>query len=306
MYRHPVPAWASGLLLLLVFLAPPAQAFSLFKIFGVGASRELTVTYTSPDWPAPLKGDLYLPEAKAAAPYPVVLVLHGGAWRRGDRGNMKRLGQVLAERGYAAFAIDYRLAPQFRHPAQLEDMQQALRWLQQHAEEQRLDMARVAAWGYSAGGHLAALLAVQKPVEGLPPLRAVIAGGTPADLRRYPDASSVKGFLGGPLAAMPEVYAAASPLAQVRAGLPPFFLYHGSADDLVEAGQSEQFAEALKAAGVPVELHLLEGANHRTAAGRARQLLPAALQFLGQHVTADERPPAAETARNEQPDKVGH
>lgn len=277
-------------LLALVLLASqpaPAQAFSLFG-FGKGGDREQTLVYTPADWPVPLEGDLYLPKARGRETRPVVLLLHGGAWRRGDRGKMARVGQLLAEKGYAAFAIDYRLAPQFRFPAQLEDMRQALRFLQQHAGDYRLDMGRVGAWGYSAGGHLAALLGVLPPAGGQPALRVVIAGGAPTDLRIYPDASSVKGFLGGTLAEQPDTYAAASPAAQVRAGLPAFFLYHGSADDLVVPSQSENFARALSAAGVPVELRLIEGANHRSAATGARQLLPELLSFLAHHIEASD------------------
>lgn len=279
---------ASALFILLVMfcasLSLPAQAFSLFG--GAAKEQPLTLTYTPPDWPAVLEGDLYLPRGKGEAPRPVVLLLHGGAWRKGDRGKMAYLGRVLAGKGYAAFAIDYRLAPGFRHPAQLQDMQQALRWLQQHAGEYRLDMDRLGAWGYSAGGHLVALLAVQPPEPGMPRLRVVIAGGAPADLRIYPDASSVRGFLGGPLAEKPEAYTAASPLAQVRPGLPAFFLYHGTADELVVASQSENFAKALATAGVPVELRLIEGASHHGAASGARRFLPDLLAFLARHVAA--------------------
>ncbi|MDF2445387.1 MAG: lipase [Moraxellaceae bacterium] len=287
MKRFPVPASLGLLLFLLILAGRPleAQAFSFFGLGATENERRQTQTYTPEDWPAPLSGDLFLPRLKTGQTSPVVLLLHGGAWRRGDRSKMERIGRLLAEKGFAAFAIDYRLAPQFRHPAQLEDMQQALRWLQQHADEYRLDMHRVGAWGYSAGGHLAALLAVQPPSRELPALRVVIAGGAPADLRVYPDASSVRGFLGGRLADMPDTYAAASPMAQVRAGLPAFFLYHGTADDLVVSSQSENFAKALAAAGVPVELRLIDGANHRGAATEARKLIPEALGFLARHIS---------------------
>lgn len=283
---NPVAVLLLLLLAVCLSLPLPAHAFSFFGLGAAAREKPVTLTYTPPGWPVALEGDLYLPRDKGDVARPVVLLLHGGAWRKGDRGKMAYLGKVLAAKGYAAFAIDYRLAPGFRHPAQLQDMQQALRWLQQHAGEYGLDMRRLGAWGYSAGGHLAELLAVQPPEPGLPRLRVVIAGGAPADLRIYPDASSVRGFLGGPLAAMPEAYAAASPLAQVRPGLPAFFLYHGSADELVVASQSEHFAKALAAAGVPVELRLVEGASHREAAAGARRFLPEVLAFLARHVEA--------------------
>lgn len=272
--------WQRLACLFLLLAGLQAQAFSLLP----DGAGKLTLTYTPKEWPAALEGDLYLPDAKAKGPFPVVLLLHGGAWRQGDKGKLSKLGRVLAERGYAAFAIDYRLAPQFRYPAQLEDMRQALRWLQQQAGEYNLDMNRVAAWGYSAGGHLASLLGVQPPSEGLPSVRVVIAGGAPADLRIYPNASSVKGFLGGTAAELPAVYESASPMAHVRKGLPAFYLYHGTADDLVVPSQSQNFARALSEAGVHVELRLLDGQNHRSAASAAKRLLPEALGFLERHI----------------------
>lgn len=281
-----------------VLLALPAIATGelpdrLEPLFGRGGGSSPTVVtesvvFTPAGWPVPLAGDLYLPvsASESSRLTPVVLVLHGGAWRQGDKSSVTDLGRALADRGYAAFAINYRFAPQSPYPAQLRDMQESVRWLQAHAGEHRLDMDRFALWGYSSGGYLAVLLAVQ-PASDLPPVRAVVAGGAPTDLRaaEAADAESVREFLGGTRAELPALYDQASPITHVRSGLPPFFLYHGRADTQVPPAQSENLARALRSAGVPVELVLLEGLDHEGAA-TAAGLRPQALNFLDRYLSS--------------------
>jgi acetyl esterase/lipase len=248
------------------------------------SSGTRTVTYTPTNWSQALKGDLYLPANNVAA-RPVVLLLHGGAWQRGDKSSMSGTGQTLAQRGYAAFSINYRFAPGSTYPAQLQDMQQAVRYLQQHASEYRLDMNRLAVWGYSAGGHLATLLAVQ-PASDLPPVRVAIAGAPPSDLAapEAREASSVKIFMGGSYAQIPALYEQASPRRQVRTGMAPVFLYHGTLDKVVPPVQSENFAKTLREANVPVELVWLQGKDHSTASGATSLYRPQAFAFLDRHI----------------------
>ncbi|MES2918622.1 MAG: alpha/beta hydrolase [Pseudomonadota bacterium] len=243
-----------------------------------------TVTYTPSNWSQALKGDLYLPANNGQA-RPVVLLMHGGAWQRGDKSSMSGTGQALAQRGYAAFSINYRFAPGSTHPSQLQDMQQALRFLQQNATKYRLDMNRLATWGYSAGGHLATLLAVQ-PSSDLPPVRVAIAGAPPSDLTapEARDASSVKIYMGGSYAQIPALYGLASPKVQVRSGMAPVFLYHGTADKTVPIIQSENFVKSLQTASVPVQLVRLQGLDHSQASGATSQYRPAAMAFLDRYI----------------------
>lgn len=261
----------------------PAMASDFFTDFPQHRYRIETVTYTPAGWPQAQQGDLYLP-LKARAPFATVLVVHGGSWQHGDRGDMSRVAAALAAQGYAAFTIDYRLAPQYRHPAQLQDLEQASKWLQANAARYELDTRRFAAWGYSAGAHLVSLLAVQPPLAGVPRLSAVVSGGTPADLRIYPDSPSVKALLNARPVEAPGLYAEASPLAQVRPGLPAFFLYHGSADDLVIPSQASNFAAALRQDHVPVEVFWLQDYGHIRTAIFLGKTVPAALDFLARYV----------------------
>lgn len=269
--RHPV--------VLFLFLVLAGHALPALAFLGFGDPHSETVTYTPKGWPAALQADLYLPEDKKKAPYPVLLLIHGGAWHKGDKESMEKAGAMLADKGFVAMAINYRLAPQFHYPAPVEDAQQALRWLAGNAARYKLDMDRVGVWGYSAGAHLAALLAMQPVTTDVPELRVVVAGSAPTDLRDSQQ-PSVQAFLGASPAEKPAVYEEASPLARIHPGLPPFLLYYGSADTLVAPTQSENFAKALQEAGVTVKVIRLEGADHRTAANGVRKHLEEVLGYV--------------------------
>ena len=104
----------------------------------------------------PLAADVYRP--RGAGPFPGMLVVHGGAWRMGARADLATIANGLAEHGYTAVAIDYRLAPTYKFPAQIYDCQAAVRWMRSHASELKIDPTRIGGFGYSAGGHLVALL----------------------------------------------------------------------------------------------------------------------------------------------------
>jgi triacylglycerol lipase len=224
-----------------------------------------------------LKLDAFLPRTEG--PHPAVLVIHGGAWRLGSKGQLQVFAIKLAEKGYATFAINYRLAPKHKYPAQIEDCRAAVRWLLENARKHGVDASRVGAFGYSAGGHLAALLGVQgvpdvaadKPDKQPDPrampfrLKAVVAGGAPCDLRVFPPASSVLEYwLGSTRADKPEIYDAASPIAHISRAASPIFFFHGEKDALVNLNTfgPRRTVESLKAAGVETDLHVISGAEH--------------------------------------------
>ncbi|MBO8186794.1 alpha/beta hydrolase [Streptomyces spirodelae] len=256
--------------------APHPDVAPLPPAVRLGGVRLLRgVPYAVPDGSRPLELDLWLPEGPAAAPAPVVLYVHGGAWRRGRRDDMGMRTRDwdpapfarIAAAGFAVACVDYRLSGEARFPAPLDDLRGALRWLGQRAGELGVDPGRAVAWGESAGGHLAALLALT------PGPAAPLAGGVvwygPADLTtarggfRPDDAATPEAaLLGAAPAEAPALARAASPLHQVREGSPPFFLAHGERDTMVDRSHTEDLAAALRELGVRVELRLVPGADH--------------------------------------------
>lgn len=237
--------------------------------------------------PSDLRLDLYRPERSAQAPLPMVVFIHGGGWHGGEKEAYRDLASQVACRGYLCASVDYRLAGEAPFPAALEDCKCAVRWLRAHAALLGADPDRVAAWGHSAGGHLAALVA-------LTPGRFEGQGGwgefssavdcalcycAPFDLaalRRHLGAA-VDQFLGSAAAED------ASPLRYVAANAVPFLVCHGDQDDLVPVAQSDQFVAALRAAGNQVEYIRVPGAGHDLAQA-GEDLFVAALAFLDRHL----------------------
>ena len=229
-----------------------------------------------------LKLDLYLPE-KSDRPLPLIVWIHGGAWRAGNKGGCPALRFV--DRGYAAASIDYRLSQEAIFPAQIHDCKAAIRWLRAHAKEYQIDPNRIGVWGSSAGGHLVALLGTSGDVKELEGdegnldqssrVQAVCDWFGPTDFCqmaahsspnakiKHDDAGSPESLLvGGPIQDSKDKVAKANPITYVSKDDPPFLIMHGDKDDLVPHHQSELLNEALKKAGVDVTFKTVEGAGH--------------------------------------------
>ncbi len=222
----------------------------------------------------PLGMDVYLP--RGDGPFPGVLVVHGGGWTMGSRAQLAAIAISFAEQGYTAAAISYRLAPEHRFPAQLHDCQAAVRWLRSHAAEYKIDPAHMGGYGYSAGGHLVALLGALDDADirepGVPAdapsarLQAVVAGGAPCDFRSLPPGSTRLAYwLGGSRADRPEAYDNASPAAFATADDPPMFFFHGALDALVPIHSPRRMVELLASSGVVAEMYTVEERGHFTA-----------------------------------------
>lgn len=233
------------------------------------------VPYGSVEGARPLELDLWLPgPGPDQLPSPVVVFVHGGAWRRGRRDDLGVTTRSwdpgpferLAAAGFAVACVDYRLSGEATFPAPLEDLRAALRWLGLRSAELGIDPLRTVVWGESAGGHLAALLAL---THSEPRLAGAVVWYGPADLTtpRPPfdpaDRATPEALLLGaaPLDA-PELAAAASPLRQVHGDAPPFLVIHGEADTMVACSHGRDLARALRAAGAEVDLHTVAGADH--------------------------------------------
>lgn len=240
-------------------------------------------TYTPPAWPEPLSAEVHRPAAPG--PHPGVLVVHGGSWSGRSPADMSRIARYLARRNMVAVNVGYRLAPRHRFPAPLNDLRQAMHWITANAARLDIDPERIGAFGYSAGAHLASLLALAPPdFPGQPGsaarIRAVVAGGLPADLTRWPQSPVIKRFLGVSFRSDPQLWVEASPLAHVDAGSPPFFLYHGGLDRLVEPDQSRRMHGRLTAAGACSELHEVPWHGHLSMFLLNRSALRRSAAFL--------------------------
>lgn len=204
--------------------------------------------------------DVYQPTLNGLLPG--IVMIHGGAWIAGDKSYDAAHARKFAARGYVVMVINYRLAPTHKHPAQIDDCFEALRWFVSNAETYQVDEKRIGVWGYSAGGHLAALVATN-PRSGIPRVKACVAGGAPCDLRLIPDNSAIfQGFLGGTRSEMPHIYDEASPIHHVSEDDPPIFLFHGEADRLVPITFSMNMQKRLQDSSVACEFLPLEKKSH--------------------------------------------
>jgi acetyl esterase/lipase len=201
---------------------------------------------------------------------PLLVYVHGGGWRVSHRSRAPRetrpwargFFERLTDAGFVVAAPDYRFSGEAHFPAQLDDVLTALSWLSEHADELGVDARRTSLWGASAGGQLAALAALRSTD---PPIRAAVCWYPVTDLLAL-DLASTDSYeahlLGGPIGEHLELAKAASPVAHVHAGAPPLLLQHGDADTWVPCDQSVRLAAAWRAAGAPVELEIIPGADH--------------------------------------------
>lgn len=223
-----------------------------------------SISWSPEGWPEALKADIQYPETKAERPG--ILMVHGGGWEYRSRADMTDTANELARQGFVVMNIDHRFAPEYRFPAQLHDVQVAMRWFRDNAAQYGVDPERIGAWGFSSGAHLVSMLGVvsgkDSPLNepwGGPELepKAVVAGGLPADFDKFEGGRRLEQLLGVSYEEDPEAHREASPIHHVHAGAPPFFLFHGTWDGLVPIDHAEDFAAALKKNGVEAQLYRL-------------------------------------------------
>jgi acetyl esterase/lipase len=256
--------------------------------------------------------DLYLPEAKADKPHPLVVYIHGGGWESGSKDEADvLLGLIKGGTPYAGASINYRLTDQAQWPAQIFDCKAAIRWLRAHAEEYNLDPGKISVFGISAGGHLVSMLGVTGGVKELEGdlgkhrdqssrVTCVLDFCGPSDFLTFGGKGSIidpddpKGALakliGGPLKDRREEGRKASPVTYITPDDAPFLIIHGDRDTLVPYAQATEFDAALKAAHVPSTLLTGTDGGHvflsgplveRMFAFNARHLLGKDVQIPG-------------------------
>ncbi|MFC4406909.1 alpha/beta hydrolase [Haloarchaeobius iranensis] len=216
----------------------------------------------------PLRLDLYRPRDRTDVPF--VVFAHGGGWLQGDKG-FRPLFPMLCEAGIAVADVQYRLAPGAQFPVPVRDVVAAVTWVRANAAEYGIDPVRGALAGYSAGAHLAALVAVAPDVPAFRPdvrpdqpvaVDALVGFSGIYDLADSESMESalVQTFVGSE---EPEsTYERASPVSHTDADDPPALLLHGTEDGVVPYRSATRLRDSLRAASVPVELFTAEGAGH--------------------------------------------
>jgi acetyl esterase/lipase len=268
------------LLALIAALASLSCVGPVAALFPVKIADTADVIYTPPARPAPMAGDIYRPET--AGPHPAVLMIHGdGRIGKDGRWQMAGIARQLAQNGYYVFNITYRMAPEWTYPAPLVDVRAALDWMEENAAEQGIDPERIAVFGYSAGGYAGSLAAL---TDGRKRVKAVVAGGAPSDLTYYSGGKLIRNFLGGTLEEVPGLFHEASPVNHVTPSSPPYFLYHGVDDTLVNPDHLREMEVELKNHRVPHEIHWIRGKGHIRAFLFPDGAIESAIRFLDRHV----------------------
>ncbi len=241
----------------------------------------------------PLLLDIYQP-TDPGKPHPLIVWVHGGAWRSGSKDNVP-ITRML-EHGFAIASVEYRLSPIARFPAQIHDIKAAIRYLRAHADEYGFDKDKIIVAGASAGGHLAALVGVSNGVEplegeigeqrqtpsdvqavvsfyGASNLRTILSQSTPHGLSvRVP---ALQLLLGGLPDQQTELAELASPITHVDRSDPPLWLIHGDADPQMPIEQSRELQQAFRERSVPVQFDIVPGAKHGGAVFYTDQRLDA-------------------------------
>jgi len=225
-----------------------------------------------------LELDIFYPAKKSKKGYPAVLMIHGGGWRSGDRSHNTPTAKLLAANGYVAVSAEYRLSTEATYPAAVHDLKTAVRWIRANAKEYGVDTSKVAVWGCSAGGQLAALLGTTNgnvKMEGNGGLKdyssniqaIVDVDGTLAFI--HPESgegddskgkSAATYWFGFSKTERPDLWHEAAPLSHVSTKTPPI-LFINSSVDRMHAGR-EDMIKKLNGWNIYSEVHTFSGAPH--------------------------------------------
>lgn len=256
------------------------------------------VVYSQPDG-LDLALNFALPTT-GRGPFPVILCIHGGGWKAGNRENYNGLIRQLAGTGYAAFSASYRLTTTHAWPAQIQDVRAALGWIRSEAQRLNLDIDRVGVMGHSAGGHLSLMLGLLPDVTrgDHRPIEAVVNFFGPTDMTAAgiyrPDIDTLIVELAGGRSReeSPEVYRSFSPVTHISRGDPPILTFHGDADVVVPVGQARVLQEALEktGAGVIHRLEIIEAKGHGWGGEDREATDRATVEFFDAYLRGDGLP----------------
>lgn len=226
-------------------------------------------------------GEAYIPVK--GENLPGVVMVHGGGWNSRDYEDNRSIARSLASHGYSVININYRFPPKHLHPAPIEDLKTALAWFRKNSEKYKLNPEKIALWGYSAGGHITSLYALQQ--SGKPEgVQAVVSGGTPYDLTWYTHSPIIGPYIGGRRDKKLKEYFEASPAWNIRKDAPPFFIYHAQNDKLVEYAQATSFEARMKREGNYIKRYRVPFWGHAFAFIFSDDAVKKGVHFLDKHL----------------------
>jgi acetyl esterase/lipase len=321
------PAWIAlslAVMAVLLALIPPFEAWRVARVNNIELSLRQYLFGSQEKFPAGierttetfatvegqmLKLDVYLSPVKVETKLPAIIVVHGGSWNAGERGDYPQWNEWLARQGYVVFDIDYRIAPQPNWRTAAGDVKCAIGWVKANGARYGVDPARIALLGRSAGAHLALLAAYAASEPAISPgcavpeasVRAVISFYAPTDLKwgyehpankRVLDGpGKIRNFVGGSPQTAPEAINLASPTTHVNSHTPPTLLFHGGRDQLVREQHMALLVERLQRHNIPHRALLIPYAQHAfdyNFNGWGSQLArPLILAFLQAQLSAD-------------------
>ena len=261
---------------------------------------EKDIEYTNPD-DQHLQLNMARPKA-GNGPFPAVVCIHGGGFRAGTRDGFNALCVQLAERGYVAVTVSYRLAPKYQFPAAVHDVKAAVRWLRANADKYQIDPDRIGTTGGSAGGHLAQFLGVTRGVEKFEGdggnaafssgVKCVVNFYGPSDFTKSYDASVDAAevlplFLDGNLQEQRHRHIEASPLYWVTPDAAPTLCIHGTNDKYVAHEQAVWLIDRLSASDIEAKLMTIEGGDHgfgKSTPEVNAQIESARFEFFDKHL----------------------
>jgi acetyl esterase/lipase len=245
--------------------------------------------------------DVYEPAGTTAKPRPAVILIHGGGWTAFDKSTMRGMGGFLSRSGFVAFSVDYRLfkAGENRWPAQLDDVQRAVRWVRANASKYDVDPDHIGAFGHSAGAQLAALLGMEDTRDNSDPalakyssrVQAVVDVSGPSDFtsNHDPDGDAfLSNFLGASYSKNPELWRDASPVFHVSKKDAPFLIFHGTQDQDVPIAQAQELYDKLKSAGVPVTFIKVDDVHTFRSPDSRMQLALESREFFSRYLIIEQ------------------
>jgi acetyl esterase/lipase len=228
--------------------------------------------------------DLYLP--KGQKDFPVLLFVHGGSWKSGNKKLYEPLGKLYAKNGVGTVIINYRLSPKVVHPAHIQDVAKAFAWIHTNIGKYGGDPSNLFICGHSAGGHLVALLGTNEAYLKAENLAT-------ADIKGVIGISGVYTILPSPpfkavFGEDKEVLKTASPMEHVGTKHPPFLILYAEKDYFMLDVMAEQFCKKLNENSCEATVHKLAERDHisiivHMASNEADPLNRRVFDFLAKH-----------------------